>query len=301
MLKIIKMVFILAMAVMLAVGVCACGRADKETAVQVSGSSDKSVSNSDTVDNAETNILHFVDVFGKPYKTEIRPDIKKHTYDWNYLSGNGLSLKYEDEHYSSRLGIDVSYHQGDIDWKKVKDAGVEFVFLRIGYRGYGEKGNICLDEKFDEYLKEAQDAGLDVGVYFFSQAVNEKEAKEEADFVISHLKGVDLQLPVVYDPEKIRDDKARTDNVTGEQFTKNTIVFCDAVKNAGYEPMLYSNMLWEAFEYDLGQLTDLPIWYADYEPHPQTPYYFSFWQYTEKGTIDGIEGGVDFDLQFLQK
>ncbi len=256
---------------------------------------------SENIAESKTEILQFVDAYGESYETEILSDIEKHTYDWEFLQGEGVFLSYEDDQYESRLGIDVSYHQGDINWERVKAAGAEFVFIRIGYRGYGSAGNVCQDAKFYEYLKGAQDAGLDVGVYFFSQAINEEEAREEADFVIDGLSGITLQLPVVYDPERIRDDIARTDDVSGEQFTKNTIVFCDALREAGYEPMIYSNMLWEAFEYDLEQLSDLPIWYADYEQHPQTPYYFSFWQYAEDGSIDGVNGKVDLNIQFIRK
>ena len=104
--------------------------------------------------------------------------------------------------------------------------------------------------------------------------------------------------PIVYDPELIRDQPARTNDVSGEQFTKNTIVFCEAIKAAGYEPMIYSNMVWEAFYFDMTQLQDYPIWYADYELVPQTPYDFSFWQYSEKGHVDGIEGTVDLNVWF---
>ena len=104
---------------------------------------------------------------------------------------------------------------------------------------------------------------------------------------------------MVYDPELIRDDVARTDEVTGEQFTANTIAFCEKIKEAGYQPMIYSNMVWESELFDLKQLEDYPIWYADYEPVPQTPYHFQMWQYTEKGTVDGITGIVDRNVWFV--
>lgn len=163
------------------------------------------------------------------------------------------------------------------------------------------EGTLNLDKRFHENIKAAQQAGLDVGVYFFSQAVNEEEAREEADFVLKHLKGYDLELPVAYDPESILYDEARTDDVTGEQFTKNAEVFCRRIRKAGYEPMIYSNMLWEAFELDLEKLSEYPVWYADYEPLPQTPYDFAMWQYTSSGKVDGIEGSVDLNIQFIEK
>ena len=249
----------------------------------------------------QEKILEFVDAFGNPYKVQINPDIARKKYrDKNFSYKEGKMI-YKDDKYSSRLGVDVSHHQGKIDWEKVKEDGYEFAIIRIGYRGYGTEGTLKLDNRFHENIKDAQRAGLDVGVYFFAQAINEEEALEEAEFVLKHLKGYKLELPVAYDPESILYDEARTDDVTGEQFTKNAKVFCKRIRKAGYEPMIYSNMLWEAYELDLEKLSDYPIWYADYEPLPQTPYDFVMWQYTSSGTVDGIKGRVDLNIQFVGK
>lgn len=250
---------------------------------------------------AQPEILNFVDVFGEEYQVEINPDVEKHKYDLEKFVHEGDRLSYTDDKYEYRLGVDVSRHQGWIDWEKVKAAGYEFAIIRVGYRGYGEEGLVCLDEQFDTNIQNAQAAGLDVGVYFFAQAINEEEAKEEAEFVLEHIAGYELQLPVVYDPESILDDEARTDDVSGEQFTKNTEVFCSIIQEAGYQPMIYSNMLWEAYELDLEYLEEYPIWYADYEPLPQTPYHFEFWQYTNEGSVDGIEGRTDLNIQLIPK
>lgn len=250
----------------------------------------------------EPEILHFVDVYKKPYQTEINPNVKKHDYKDECFIHNGHYLSYEgDDNYTYRLGVDVSEHQGYVDWQQLKDSGFSFAFIRLGYRGYGQEGNIRLDKEFHRNMENAQAAGFDVGVYFFAQAINEEEAREEADFVLENLKGYSLQLPVVYDPESILDDEARTDNVSGEQFTKNTKVFCSAIANAGYDPMIYANMLWEAFELDLEQLSEYPLWYADYEPAPQTPYHFQFWQYTNEGAVPGIEGRADLNIQLIPR
>lgn len=258
-------------------------------------------SGAESGDKTENKILNFVDVFGQEYETEILDDVPKHDYDLSKFTHDGSKLSYADDRYSYRLGIDVSHHQGSIDFAKVKAAGFDFVFLRIGYRGYGEAGTINADKKFAEYYQQAKAAGLDVGVYFFAQAINETEAGEEADFVINTLKGYELDLPVVYDPESILDDVARTDNVSGEQFTKNTIAFCQKISDAGYGTMVYSNMLWEAFEFDMTKISDYPIWYADYEALPQTPYEFSYWQYSNEGTVDGVSGAVDVDIELIKK
>ena len=181
----------------------------------------------------------------------------------------------------------------------VREESFAFAFLRLGFRGYGKAGAIHPDKQFETNVENARKAGLEVGVYFFSQAVNEEEAREEAAFVIEQLNDHPIDLEVVYDPESILDDEARTDNVSGEQFTRNTLAFCRMIEEAGYRPMIYSNMLWEAFEFDMSALKDYPFWYADYEPLPQTPYRFRYWQYSNEGTVKGIHGAADLNLEFL--
>ena len=148
-----------------------------------------------------------------PYETEINPNVSSNEYDNGSFTRDGQILSYEDDGYTSRFGVDVSRHQGAIDWKKAREAGVTFAFIRIGYRGYGKEGTLNLDQRFEENIVNAQKEGIDVGVYFFSQAINEEEAREEAEFVLDALEGYELQLPVVYDPESILDAKARTDDV----------------------------------------------------------------------------------------
>ena len=250
--------------------------------------------------NKEPGILNFVDVFGEEYQVEIDTDIPKHSYNNDCFIHKDSRLSYiGDDRFVSRVGVDVSHHQGTIDWKKVKESGYEFCFLRIGFRGYGKEGKIREDKEFERNLRDAQEAGLDVGVYFFSQAINEDEAAEEANFVIEHLENKELQLPVVYDPESILDDVARTDDISGEQFTKNTVVFCNKIQDAGYAPAIYSNMLWEAYELDLKELEGIPVWYADYEEYPQTPYDFRYWQYTNEANINGIPGLCDADIELI--
>lgn len=284
------------------------GKAAEETAgqeVQEAGKNTEDASKEDDAAEKETKepeILHFVDVYQNPYQVEINPNVEKHDYKDEAFVHNGDRLSYEgDSNYTYRLGVDVSEHQGYVDWQALKDSGFEFAFIRLGYRGYGQEGRICLDREFHRNIQNAQAAGFDVGVYFFAQAVNEEEALEEANFVLQNLEGYTLQLPVVYDPESILDDEARTDNVSGEQFTKNTEVFCSAVADAGYDSMIYANMLWEAFELDLEELSEYPLWYADYEPVPQTPYHFRFWQYTNQGQVPGITGNTDLNIEMVPK
>ncbi len=245
--------------------------------------------------------LEFVDAYGELHQMEVNPDVAPNPYEKKAFLHNGNGMSYGDEGYDYRLGIDVSHYQGEIDWEKVKASGIEFVFIRLGFRGYGQDGTLKLDTNFEKNIQGARAAGLDVGVYFFAQAVNEKEAIEEAEFVLENLLEYDLQMPVVYDPESILHEEARTDHVTGEQFTKNTKAFCETIEEAGYDAMIYCNMLWQADKLDLTELSEYPIWYADYEEYPQTPYHFEIWQYSNEGTVDGIQGNVDLNIQMIKK
>lgn len=242
----------------------------------------------------------FVDAMGLEYNLEVDYKANLNTYsERGYYYENDLPF-YDGEGYTCRHGVDVSYYQEDIDWEKVREDGIEFAIIRLGYRGYGTAGTLNLDARYEQNIQGAKAAGLDVGVYFFAQAINEQEAVEEAEFVLQHLDGRKLEMPIVYDPETVLEDGARTTGVSREQFTKNAIAFCDRIKEAGYQPMIYCNMLWQAFELDMSELTEYPIWYADYEPYPQTPYHFEIWQFTQKGSVDGIKGNVDTNLQIIK-
>ncbi len=256
---------------------------------------------SEDMNAEEPKILVFRDVFGEEYQTEIKSDIEPSPYSKELFVHEDNSLTYNDDGYDCLLGVDVSHHQGKVDWKAVKDQGYDFTFLRIAYRGYGKEGSLNPDKTFEQNYEGAKEAGLSVGVYFFAQAINETEAAEEAEYVLNILNGRDLELPVVYDPESILDDEARTDNVTAEQFTKNSRVFCDKIRDSGYKPMIYCNMLWEAFQLDLSELKDIPVWYADYEDAPQTPYNFEFWQYSNEGSVKGIDGAADLNIWMRHK
>lgn len=240
----------------------------------------------------------FRDVFGTEFMTVLNPNVERHDYKTSSFKRTDYTMTYEgDQRYQARRGVDISHHDGEVDWKKLKSDGIEFVILRVGYRGY-QSGSLNEDRMFQKNIKDAIEAGLDVGIYIFSQADSEKEALEEAKFVLKRIKKYKITLPVFYDPEIIRDDEARSDNISGQQFTKNAVVFCNAVKQAGYIPGVYSNMLWEAYEFDLEKLSDFVIWYADYEAKPQTPYRFEFWQYAEK---DGdIKAPYDMDVMMVK-
>ena len=249
----------------------------------------------------EPSILKFVDVYGNEYETEIISEVPKHNYDYSFLKNDSNFYSYNDTNsgVTAKIGIDVSKYQGDIDWNKVKEDGIEFVIIRLGFRGYGQEGSLNLDARFKEYVEGATNAGIMVGVYFFSQAITTEEAVEEAEYVLDNIKEYNVTGPVVFDTEEIKNvDDARSFGVSGEVFTDCCVAFCDKIKEAGYTPMIYFNMLWQAFTLDITRLTVYEKWYADYEPQPQTPYDFSIWQYTETGKVNGIEGNVDINLWF---
>ncbi len=214
------------------------------------------------------------------------------------LDENSMVMYYNDPAYTTALGIDVSSYQGEIDWQQVAKSGVEFVMIRLGFRGYGSEGRIVLDQYFQQNLAGAKAAGLKVGVYFFSQAVNAAEAAEEASFVLEHLAGAALDYPLVYDWEAVSEKGARTNGLGVEVLTDCAITFCDAVSYAGYVPMIYYNLPVGYTRYDLSRLTAYDVWFAQYAKRPSMYYDYRIWQYTDSGTIPGISTKVDMNIAF---
>ena len=197
----------------------------------------------------------------------------------------------------ARAGIDVSTHQKEIDWPAVAADGVDFAMLRLGHRGYTE-GGLFLDQTFAQNLRGALDAGLDVGVYFFSQAVTPQEAEEEADYILQVLDGQALAFPVAFDWESIPGDTARTDGLDGETLTQCAAAFCARIADAGYRPAVYFNRTQGYLHYDLRDLADYQLWLAEYGAVPDFYYHFDLWQYSHTGRVAGIQGDVDLDLAF---
>ncbi|MCD7843338.1 MAG: lysozyme [Clostridiales bacterium] len=201
-----------------------------------------------------------------------------------------------------RTGIDVSAHQGDIDWEAVAADGVSFAMLRVGFRGYGAEGTLNLDDYFLQNAQSAVAAGLDIGVYFFSQATSAEEAEEEAAFVLEQLEGLTITFPVAYDWELIDAEDsgetgARTDDVDDETAAACAEAFCAAITQAGYQAALYVNNQTGYFSYDDALLQSYFLWYAGYEQsYPDYYYAVDLWQYTESGTVDGVTGGVDLNI-----
>ena len=197
------------------------------------------------------------------------------------------------------LGIDVSAHQKVIDWQKVADFGVNFAIIRLGYRGY-VYGELHADELFRENVRAAREAGIRVGAYFFSQALNEQEAREEAEFALSVLEGVTLDLPLAYDWERMGDD-SRTAQMDRRTLTDCTKAFCTVTENAGVDTMIYFNSSQALNLLHLEELTDYPFWLAMYDVTMDFPYRFDYWQYSNLGVIPGIETKVDLNLLFVNQ
>lgn len=227
------------------------------------------------------------------------PQLPHHSYEWSKAKRNGSFLTYDDSRYAgSMIGIDVSKFQGEIDWEKVGNTHeISFAIIRLGHRGY-ESGGITLDPFYERNVEGALEAGLMVGVYFFSQAVNAEEAVEEADFVYEHVKKYAVEGPVVFDTEEIKADDYRTKGLSNAQITDCTIAFCDRMEEYGYEPMIYANAKWLTTCLELERLTKYKVWYADYEEEPLYPYWFDMWQYSNMGRIDGINTVVDMNIYF---
>ncbi len=194
----------------------------------------------------------------------------------------------------SVLGIDVSEFQLDIDWEQVKNAGVEFVFIRVGWRGT-ESGSLNADKRAQEYYRGAKAAGLQVGAYFFSQAVNVIEAREEANFALSVIEDWELDLPLVYDWE-YAGEEARTANVDRRTLTDCTKAFCRQVEFAGYRPMVYFNASQALHMLHMEELTEFDFWLAQYLPGLDFRYRVDCWQYTGQGSVPGISVPVDINL-----
>lgn len=211
---------------------------------------------------------------------------------------NGIKKYYVNGEVASSSGVDLSEHQGEIDFEILKNAGIDYVMLRIAARGYGEKGQLFRDEMFDENYDKAKAAGLKVGAYFFSQSVTVDEAKEEAQYAIDILNGRTLEYPIAYDFETIADDDARTDDVSSKDLTDMSEAFCDAITQAGYKSMIYSNTALMYYKYDLETMRDYDFWVADYGEYPSMYYGFTMWQYTAKGRIEGIDCDLDINVNF---
>ena len=196
---------------------------------------------------------------------------------------------------SGTMGIDVSKWNGTIDWNAVKNSGVSYVIIRVGYRG-SSQGALIEDPKFKTNIKGATAAGIKVGVYFFTQAVDEVEAVQEASMVLDRISGYKISYPVFLDVEG---SGGRGDAIDSATRTAVCKAFCNTIKNAGYTPGIYANKTWLSSKMDAGALSGYKIWLAQYAKTPTYTGRYDLWQYRSNGKVSGISGNVDLNLSYL--
>lgn len=250
------------------------------------------------------------EVIEEPVEEIIDPNTYDNYYvycnnmDFKNLKEPGWFISYEDENYKSILGLDISEFNGRVNFYTLKDIGIDYVILRVGWRGSTE-GGIYSDKYFEDYYAEAVDAGLNIGYYFFSQAVNEDEAKEEANFVLDHIKDKQCNMFVVFDQETSVGGGGRSDYLRADTYTSNAIAFLDVIKEAGYKPMIYTNLDWARNHYhvDSFEENDIPIWLAQYNGYPNCRFNYLMWQYNDRASIKGVanKGRTDLNLMLVKK
>lgn len=233
------------------------------------------------------------------YTLDVLEGVPVNSYDKSAFYRSGSMMYYTAQGVTTRLGIDVSQFQAKVDWTAVAQSGISFVIARVGGRGYTE-GGIYADSMFASHADGAAAAGLQVGAYFYSQAITVQEAQEEAYFVLEQLRGHAITGPVVFDWETVGKSIARTYGLSTATLCDCANAFCEIIAAAGYQPMIYFSNYDGYVKYDLSRIVQYPFWYANYNDTPDFYYDFDMWQYTSKGSVPGIEGNVDMDIWFIR-
>lgn len=288
--KFISLPIIIVLAILISLSIVGC---NKEPKTELESEAESSISTNIDIDVAEED------------------DSKDPENIENIKDEDGAKVDFAEVQAKKGLqnGIDVSKWQGKIDWQKVKNAGIDFAIIRIGYRA--ENGQLYRDGNADYNIQQAQKVGILVGVYFFSTAINQNEAIEEAQWTVSAIKGYSISYPVVYDCEGFKNSDSRMYNLTAEQRTQNALSFLDTVKKSGYEGMFYGSKsdLTNNSAFNISEIeAKYKIWVAQYKnpPYPQSqkPDYngsYDMWQYTNKGIVSGVEGNCDMVVSYFEK
>ena len=288
--KFISLPIIIVLAILISLSIVGC---NKEPKTELESEAESSISTNIDIDVAEED------------------DSKDPENIENIKDEDGAKVDFAKVQAKKGLqnGIDVSKWQGKIDWQKVKNAGIDFAIIRIGYRA--ENGQLYRDGNADYNIQQAQKVGILVGVYFFSTAINQNEAIEEAQWTVSAIKGYSISYPVVYDCEGFKNSDSRMYNLTAEQRTQNALSFLDTVKKSGYEGMFYGSKsdLTNNSAFNISEIeAKYKIWVAQYKnpPYPQSqkPDYngsYDMWQYTNKGIVSGVEGNCDMVVSYFEK
>lgn len=195
------------------------------------------------------------------------------------------------------IGIDVSSHNNEIFWNQVTNTDIEFAFVRLGYRGY-QSGSLIVDDYYYYNMDETEHYNIDNGVYFVTQAVNNDEAIEEANFILGKIRGYDLELPIVIDIEEVINDDNRVKDLTPQQRTDILIILLETLKTNDYSVLIYSNEYFLNNYLELDRLSDYDLWIANYSELPETISQFTIWQYSANGFVSGIYNNVDLNVKF---
>lgn len=229
-------------------------------------------------------------------------DIPRNSYiPENFTIEDGFVAYYDENgNKISHVGVDLSYYNLSVDWDKLAASPVEFVMLRCGYRGYTE-GGLVEDEKFREFATAANEHGIAMGVYFFTQAINEQEAISEAEYVIKLIENYDISYPVAIDTEYVSNEDARTNTaeLTKEELSNICIAFCERIKEEGYYPMIYASENWFRRKLDVGMLNEYDFWAPQYLDENDFLFDHTIWQYTESGSAPGVEGECDLNVSMV--
>ena len=231
----------------------------------------------------------------------ISPYLTKNTIDFTKIEDKaGLKRYMENGRTTSYVGVDISKHTGKINFTGIRAAGVDYVMIRLGSRGYST-GQISLDENFKENIEGAIEAELDIGIYFYSQAVSPEEAIQEANFVIQNLEPyrAHVKYPIAFDMEFVSNDKSRIEGLSREDKTTVTATFAEGIKAAGYVPMIYGDKEWLIKEVDLTKLQNYDVWLSQETDIPDYPYLYTMWQYDTNSVLNGIDGGADLNICFV--
>ena len=258
------------------------------------------VTTGETIDYSDRKIP----VYAGTERNQLQPG------DFTWAADHPDRLVYTGSQFRTRFGIDVSAYQNraskneTIDWHAVRNDGVDFAFVRIGLRGYSS-GKISEDAYYRQNIEGAMSAGIETGVYFFAQAITVEEAIEEADFVIEHLRGLNINGPVAYDWE-MHDSSYRVYGTSPEMATACAIAFCKRIQEAGYTPMIYAGSYVSYVKYDQGAIAPYLCWYPEYKSEsseklcPTLYYQPDYWQFSSKCSVAGIGGNVDANIQFIR-
>ncbi len=242
----------------------------------------------------------YVNKKGNYVFADINPALAKTDYNTSGFKREttGFMSYSDDKSTKTYTGIDLSKYNSDVDFAQAKSAGIDYAMIRCGYRAYGS-GLLVKDTSFEKYITGALTNNIDVGVYFYTQALNKDEAVEEANYVLNLIKPYNVTYPVAIDIEAIENDSFRQEKLSASELTDVVIAFCDTIKAAGYTPLIYSNLLYFMDNVELSRLEAYDKWFAGYQTSaPYYPYKYTMWQYTSTGSVPGVSGNVDVNICF---